>query len=147
LPFTPRSSTVRHIQGTINSIDDLPGRHVGTAHNSTAAAYLRDLKAQVREFEDMEDAYKALLDKQIDAVVFDAPVLLYYAAHAGKGRVQVVGGPLTKRITASYFQPIVCCGSKSMSCCCRCARTAAMAEFTTNGLAPNKTEFAYGAMC
>ena len=52
-------------------------RHVGTTHNSTAAAYLRDLKAQVREFEDMEDAYKALLDNEIDAVVFDAPVLLY----------------------------------------------------------------------
>ena len=88
--------TVRHIQGTINSTDDLPGRHVGTSRDSTAAAYLRDLKAQVREFEDMDDAYKALLDKQIDAVVFDAPVLLYYAAHAGKGRVQVVGQPFHK---------------------------------------------------
>jgi polar amino acid transport system substrate-binding protein len=88
--------TIRQIQGTINSTDDLPGRRVGASRGSTAAAYLRDLKAQVREFGDMDDAYEALLDRQIDAVVFDAPVLLYYASHAGKGRVQLVGGPFHK---------------------------------------------------
>jgi len=31
------------------------------------------------------------LNGQADAIVFDSPVLLYYAAHEGKGKVSVVG--------------------------------------------------------
>jgi polar amino acid transport system substrate-binding protein len=45
----------------------------------------------VVEVNDIADAYKQLLDKEVDAVVFDAPVLQYYAEHDGKGRVQLVG--------------------------------------------------------
>jgi polar amino acid transport system substrate-binding protein len=85
--------TVRQIRGVINGPDDLPGRSVGTTRGSTSAAYLYMVNAQVREFNNVEDVYKALLDRQLDAVVFDAPVLLYYAAHGGQGRVQVVGKP------------------------------------------------------
>jgi polar amino acid transport system substrate-binding protein len=83
--------TVQQIQGSISGPDDLIGRQVGTTQGSTSAAYLHEHKAQVHEFALIGDAYKALLDKQVDAVVFDTPVLLYYAAHEGKGRVQVVG--------------------------------------------------------
>jgi polar amino acid transport system substrate-binding protein len=39
----------------------------------------------------MEQAYQALQARSVDAVVYDAPVLLYYAAHEGKGRVQTAG--------------------------------------------------------
>jgi hypothetical protein len=42
---------------------------------------------------------------QLDAVVFDAPVLLYYAAHGGKGRVQVVGGAFHKEDYGIVFPP------------------------------------------
>ena len=34
--------------------------------------------------------------KTIDAVVFDSPVLLYYAANEGKGRVTTVGTTFRK---------------------------------------------------
>ena len=45
----------------------------------------------MQEFGLIEQAYQALLNHQVEAVVFDAPVLLYYAANDGKGRVQMVG--------------------------------------------------------
>lgn len=88
--------TVQQIQGSINGPDDLTGRRVGTTQGSTSAAYLREHKARLSEFALIDDAYKALLDKQVDAVVFDTPVLLYYTAHEGKGRVQVVSGVFHK---------------------------------------------------
>jgi polar amino acid transport system substrate-binding protein len=69
--------TVQQIQGAINGPDELPGRRVGTTRGSTAASFLRDHNAQVQEFQLIEEAYRALLAKQVDAVVFDAPVLLY----------------------------------------------------------------------
>jgi polar amino acid transport system substrate-binding protein len=85
------SLTVREIRGAISGPDDLPGKRVATTRNSTAAAYLRQKNVDVVEVEQIDAAYKALLDKQVDAVVFDAPALLYYVGHDGKGKVQLVG--------------------------------------------------------
>ena len=83
--------TVQQLQGDINGPEDLPGKQVATTTGSTSAQYLRQGAAQVFEFPKIEEAHDALLKGQADAVVFDAPVLLYYAAHAGKGKVSVVG--------------------------------------------------------
>ena len=44
----------------------------------------------------LDAVYDALLEKQVDAVVFDAPAILYYATHDGKGLAQVVGGVFHK---------------------------------------------------
>jgi polar amino acid transport system substrate-binding protein len=88
--------TVQQIQGGINGPDDLPGKKVATTRGSTAAGALRELRADVTEVAKIEDAYKALNDKTVDAVVFDVPVLLFYAAREGKGRVQLVGVPFRK---------------------------------------------------
>jgi polar amino acid transport system substrate-binding protein len=90
------SLTVLQLQGNIKGPDDLPGKRVATTRASTSAAYLRDKHAQVQEFEKIDDAYEALLDDKADAIVFDSPVLLYYASHDGKGKVQVVGGIFRK---------------------------------------------------
>jgi polar amino acid transport system substrate-binding protein len=88
--------TVQQIQGGISGPDDLQGKKVATTRGSTAAAALRELRAQVHEVARIDEAYQALHDKQVDAVVFDAPVLLYYAAKEGKGRVHMVGTPFRK---------------------------------------------------
>ncbi|MBD2520305.1 transporter substrate-binding domain-containing protein [Nostoc sp. FACHB-973] len=85
------SLTVQQLQGDIKSIDDLPGKIVATTAGSTAAAYLREHHISVLEVPKIEQAYNALQTKKADAVVFDAPVLLFYAANEGKGKVQVVG--------------------------------------------------------
>jgi polar amino acid transport system substrate-binding protein len=88
--------TVQRIESGINGPEDLPGKRVATTRGSTAASAARVLRAEVIEVERIEDAYQALLDKQADAVVFDAPVLLFFAAKEGKGRVQMVGTPFRK---------------------------------------------------
>lgn len=88
------SLTVQQLQGDIKSIDDLPGKVVATTAGSTAAAYLREHKISVLEVSKIEQAYNALQTKKADAVVFDAPVLLFYAANKGKGKVQIVGSIL-----------------------------------------------------
>ncbi|BAY27771.1 extracellular solute-binding protein [Calothrix sp. NIES-2100] len=85
------SLTVQQLQGDIRSVDDLPGKLVATTAGSTAAKYLRDRKISVLEVLKIEQAYDALQSKKADAVVFDAPVLLFYAANEGKGKVEVVG--------------------------------------------------------
>ncbi len=88
------SLTVQQLQGDIRSIDDLPGKIVATTAGSTAATYLREHRISVLQVPKIEQAYNALMTKKADAVVFDAPVLLFYAANEGKGKVQVVGSIL-----------------------------------------------------
>jgi ABC-type amino acid transport substrate-binding protein len=75
----------------IKGPQDLSGKRVATTPGGTAAAFLRGLKARVYQFPVLKYGYFALLHRKVDAVVFDAPVLLNYSAFAGKGRVQVVG--------------------------------------------------------
>jgi len=79
--------TVRQIQGMISGPGDLPGKRVGTFANSYAADYPRSRSVQLQEFQKPEPMLEALQSKEIDAVVYTAPVLLYYAAHEGKGLV------------------------------------------------------------
>lgn len=53
----------------------------------------------------IEDAYDLVLNGQVDAVVFDAPVLLYYASHGGKGKVQTVGSIFENENYGIVFSP------------------------------------------
>jgi len=85
--------TVQQIQGGISGPEDLKGKRVATTEGGTAVAVLRDLQADVVEVTRVEDAYAALDAHQVQAVVLDSPVLLYYSATQGKGRVHLVGTP------------------------------------------------------
>ena len=89
--------TVEQIRGAIEGPADLPGKQVGdisAQHRGGLSSGSERTGAGVLQPEEM---FKALLDKKVDAVVFSAPVLLYYAAHAGKGRVKVVGPEFNTR--------------------------------------------------
>jgi polar amino acid transport system substrate-binding protein len=85
------SMTVRQLRGDIQGPRDLPGKQVATIKGSTSAAYLAGAKIRTLEFTRIDEAYNALLNERADAVVYDSPVLLYYAAREGKGKVRVVG--------------------------------------------------------
>lgn len=99
------SLTVQQIRGAISGPDDLPGKRVATTRGSTAANYLQTQKVTVVPVDDINGAYQKLLDKDVDAVVFDAPVLQYYAEHEGKGRVQLVGPVFRKENFGIVFPP------------------------------------------
>jgi polar amino acid transport system substrate-binding protein len=85
------SLTLQQLRGDIKGPEDLPGKRVASVKGSTSMEYLRQHNVEPAEFAKVEDAYQALQQDQADAVVYDSPVLLYYASHEGKGKVQVVG--------------------------------------------------------
>jgi len=95
--------TVEQIRGAIEERGDLPGKKVATMTASPATAYLRQQQVLVEEFPP-DQIYKALLDKKVDAVVAPAPLLLYYAAHEGKGRVRMVGPEFDRSQVAVAMQ-------------------------------------------
>nr|WP_310489858.1 transporter substrate-binding domain-containing protein [Chamaesiphon sp. VAR_69_metabat_338] len=83
---------------------DLPGKRVATISGSTSANYLNQQKIETTEFKQIDETFTALNNSDVDAVVFDAPILLYYAAHDGKGKVQVVGNIFRKESYAIALQ-------------------------------------------
>lgn len=89
-------NTVQQLQGSIGGVDDLPGKRIATVDGTTAASYLRDLRLLFVPLESIEDGYGLLEAGAIDALVYDSPVLIYYANTEGQGKVQVVG-PLFER--------------------------------------------------
>jgi len=88
--------TVAQIGGGINGPEDLVGRRVGVTKGSTAAATVEKLGARAVEVARIDEAFDALERKDVDAVVFDSPVLMYYAANEGKGKASVLGAPFIK---------------------------------------------------
>ncbi len=69
--------TIKKIQGEINNYHDLTNKTVATVKNSTSVSALRKIGARVVEVPMIEEAYTKLSKEEVDAVVFDAPVIAY----------------------------------------------------------------------
>ena len=89
--------TIQSLETAIQGPDNLDGKKVATVKGTTAAQYLSDRPIQKVEFELVEEAFQALEELQVDAVVYDAPVLQNYASNEGAGKVKVVGSIFEKQ--------------------------------------------------
>lgn len=96
--------TVRQLEGAINGPSDLAGKRVATVRDSTAAGYLGNEPIKVLEFDKIEQAYEALDKGKADAVVYDAPVLRYYASKEGADKARIVG-PLFEKQNYGFAVP------------------------------------------
>lgn len=85
--------TVQELQGVINGLEDLPGKRIATVAESPAAEYLSDqTNLLFQDYSTLEGVYLAVEEgNDIDAVVYDSPVLQYFVNHQGQGQYKVVG--------------------------------------------------------
>ncbi len=83
--------TTRKVRLNIEGPEDLRGKVVATVRETTSESALRNLGATVVGVERIEEAYKKLRDNDVEAVVFDSPVLIYFALNDGKDWARVVG--------------------------------------------------------
>jgi polar amino acid transport system substrate-binding protein len=83
--------TVSQIQGEVSGVDDLESGRVTTVRGTTSEAYLRESGVGAVLVETADEAFAALERSDTDAVVYDSPILRYYAETQGRGRVTVVG--------------------------------------------------------
>jgi polar amino acid transport system substrate-binding protein len=83
--------TLRSLEGAIRGEQDLPGKRVGTVANSTANRYLSTRGIAHTTAPDVRALYTQLDRGEIDAVVYDAPVLYHYSIREGSGKVKMAG--------------------------------------------------------
>lgn len=83
--------TIAGIQNSVNSVNDLQNKSVGTTVGSTASAYLDTREVRHRTYDDLDTLLAAFETRELDAVVFDAPILSYYVNTKGQGKAELVG--------------------------------------------------------
>ena len=83
--------TVQRFDLTVRGPNDLFGKKVCTLGGTTSSQFAKSfglnpiLKADIRE------CYVGLESGEFDATILDAPILQYFAAHEGEGRVEMAG--------------------------------------------------------
>jgi polar amino acid transport system substrate-binding protein len=92
--FTARITsvmTVEAITNSVNSVNDLYGRRIATIEGSTSATFLNRRDVNYTGYDGLEAMLVDFEAGNIDAVVFDAPILSYYTSHQGKGVGVMIG--------------------------------------------------------
>ena len=77
---------VNELRSEIAGPKDLAGHRVATVTHSAGETYLPSIGVGPVLVADIEDAYPLLSEGDVDAIVFDAPVLQYHSARDGAGR-------------------------------------------------------------
>ncbi|MDE0132735.1 MAG: glycine betaine/L-proline ABC transporter substrate-binding protein ProX [bacterium] len=85
------SLAVSELRAEIAGPSDLPGQRVATVSQTAGAAYLSAIGVGPVLVEDIGEAYSLLQAGDVDAIVFDAPVLHFHASREGGGEVATVG--------------------------------------------------------
>jgi len=85
------SLTVDAIQSSVSSVNDLYGKRVGTTAGSTSANFLDARGVKYAGYDDFTNLARAFEASELEAIVFDAPILAYYANTDGKGLATLVG--------------------------------------------------------
>ena len=83
--------TVEAISGSVNSVNDLYGQRVGTIKESTASGFLNRRDIDFDGFDGLQPLLEAFEADDVDAVVFDAPILSYYVANEAKENAILAG--------------------------------------------------------
>lgn len=89
--------TIEKLEGPIQGPHDLVGHSVGTVGGSTAERYLIDAGHNRKGYPTIEDAYAALINREVEAVVYDAPALRYDLRRQGSGSKLAIVGPMFER--------------------------------------------------
>ncbi|TLP68739.1 transporter substrate-binding domain-containing protein [Parasedimentitalea maritima] len=88
--------TVDAINGSVNSVNDLYGKRVGTIHGSTAAGFLDRREIDYNSYDGLTELLDAFETGNIRVVVFDAPILSHYSSHQGSQFGRTVGAVFLK---------------------------------------------------
>ena len=89
--------TVETISASIQGPEDLPGKRVAVIKGTTGDTWARENNLIPQAYDSGEDACRALIRGNVDAVVYDLPYLRYYANRNADADVMVVGKTFCKQ--------------------------------------------------
>lgn len=82
--------TVSQLEYSINGPEDLIKNTVGTIDNTTSEIYMKNNRITYIPFKNINQALEALSNGNINAIVYDAPLLQYYINKDYKGKIEIL---------------------------------------------------------
>ncbi|MCP4623963.1 MAG: transporter substrate-binding domain-containing protein [bacterium] len=82
--------TVSQLEYAIDGPEDLPKVTAGTIRHTTSEVYLKENRISYIPFDTAAEGLKAIGDGAINALVYDAPLLQYFANKDYKGKIEVL---------------------------------------------------------
>ena len=82
--------TVDALQESVDSINDLEGRRIATVGGSTSADFLAERQMESFDYSDPAQMLAAFSAGDVDAVVFDGPILAHYVQGAGRKHARLI---------------------------------------------------------
>ena len=82
--------TVSRLESSIKGPKDLANKRVGTVPHSTSAIYLKEHGIAVKHYPTVLAALQGVSKGEVDAAVYDAPIMRYLAKSKLGGKVQVL---------------------------------------------------------
>lgn len=82
--------TTRQMRGIVNGLEDLSTVRVGAVSGSATVNFLDGELIKHRDFVNLQDGFKAMVDGKIDAVVYDKPLLAWTAEQQFPSSVRVL---------------------------------------------------------
>jgi ABC-type amino acid transport substrate-binding protein len=82
--------TVSQLEYAIGGPEDLPKVTVGTIRHTTSEVYLKENRISYIPFDTASEGLKAVEDSAINALVYDAPLLQYFANKDYRGKIEVL---------------------------------------------------------
>lgn len=83
--------TAKKIRLNIDGVNDLRGKTIATIKQTTSEVLLKNAGSIIVPVTKIEEAYEKLKKNKVEAVVFDAPILEFYALNDGAEWAEVVG--------------------------------------------------------
>jgi ABC-type amino acid transport substrate-binding protein len=90
--------TIAKLESAIKGPDDLVNARVGTVVNATSETYLRNHRVACKSYSALMEGLNDLAYNQIDAMVYDAPMLSYWVHHESLDGITVLPGLFDKQI-------------------------------------------------
>lgn len=84
--------TVGNLQGGIQSVDDLRRSHVATVANTVSERYLDGERIRHSAYPDLLSAMRAVQAGEVEAVVYDLPILQYRNGELDQGGLRILPG-------------------------------------------------------
>ena len=99
------SLTVGALNGRVQGVEDLPGVRVATVQSSTSADWLSGQNINASGASNASELIEWLAQDQVDAVVYDAPILRYLIMQGYADQLSVLPGQLDPQSYAIALSP------------------------------------------
>lgn len=98
------SLTVNSMQYSVNSVEDLKKVRVAVIDGTTGVEYMKEQRSSYKVYPDMIGAFNSLGKKEVDAVLYDRPIMLHHINQNNLENIKLLKDNINQEMYAFLVQ-------------------------------------------